>query len=164
CSAATTALRKPPSPSAFTRARQAASRSSCGSAASASAQRASAWAKRRCPSSKNGQLSVSSRLISIALEYRLLSGGEGAERAPKILRLHAQRLGDRLGLDGALDPHRPFHVEHALGHGIGESRSGGKLGGELLRLRQHGVGRGEAVEEAPTFCLLAAEHAAGIEQ
>src|SRR5262245_14245425 len=165
CSAATTALRKPPSPSAFTRARQAASRSACGNAASvASAQRASAWAKRRWPSSKNGQLSVSSRLILIALEYRLLLGSEGAERAPKILRLHAQRLGDRLGLDGALDRHRPFHVEHALGHSIGERRPGGKFGGKLLRLRQHGVGRGEPVEETPTFRLLAAKHAAGIEQ
>src|SRR5215831_18299706 len=140
CSAGTTALRKPPSPSAFTRARQAASRSSCGSAASvASAQRARLSAKRRWPSSKNGQLSVSSRPISIALEDRLLLGGEGAERARKVLRLHAQRLGDRLGLDRALDRHRPFHVEHALGHGIGESRPGGQFGGELLRLGAHGV-------------------------
>src|SRR5215813_14491195 len=165
CSAGTTALRKPPSPSAFTRARHAASTSSCGSAASvASAKCASAAAKRRWPSSKNGQLSVSSRPISIALESGLLLGGEGAERARKILRLHAQRLGDRLGLDRALDRHRPFHVEHALGHRVGESRSGGKFGGELLRQRQHGVGRGEPVEEAPALRLLAAEHAAGIEQ
>src|SRR5207247_3076547 len=129
-----------------------------------SAQRARVSANRPWPSSKNGQLSVSSSLISIALEDRLLLGGEGAERARKVLRLHAQRLGDRLGLDRALDRHRPFHVEHALGHGIGESGSGGELAGELLRLRQHAVGRGEPVEEAPAFRLLAAERAAGIEQ
>src|SRR6266404_1455017 len=134
CSAGTTALRKPPSPSALTRARQAASRSWCGNVVSvASAQRASASAKRRWPSSKNGQLSVSSRPISIALEDRLLLGGEGAERARKILRLHAQRLGNRLGLDGGLDRHRPLHVEHALGHGVREGRAGGELGGELPR-------------------------------
>src|ERR1700751_327250 len=136
CSAGTTALRKPASPSALTRARQAASTSSCGKPASvASAKRVSAAAKRRCPSSKNGQLRVSSRPISVALEDRLLLGSEGAERAGKILRLHAQRLGDRFGLDGALDRHRPFHVEHALGHAIREGGAGSELRGELLRLR-----------------------------
>ncbi len=56
----TTARRKPASPSALTRARQAASTSSCGRVCSVrSAQAASLSAKPRWRSSKNGQVSVS---------------------------------------------------------------------------------------------------------
>src|SRR5262249_374800 len=165
CSAGTTAFRKPASPSALTRARHAASTSACGKPASVvSAKRASAAARRRCPSSKNGQLRGSSRPISLPLEDRLLLGGEGGERARKILRLHAQRLGDRLGLDGGLDRHRPFHVEHALGHGVRERRAGGEFGRELLRLGENRIAGREPIKETPALCPLPAQRAAGIEQ
>src|SRR5262245_23306365 len=165
CSAGTTALRKPASASALTRARQAASTSSCGSLGSAaSAQRTSASAKRRWPSSKKGQLRASSRLISIALEHRLLFGGESTIGAREVLRLHAQCLGHRLGLDRGLHRHRPFHLQHALGHGIGEGRPGRKLGRELLRLAEYRAALGEPIEEAPAFGLLAGKHATSIEQ
>src|SRR5437763_10794480 len=164
-SAGTTALRKPALPSALTRARHAASTSSCGSDGKvASAQLVSAAAKRRCAWSKNGQLSVSSRLMSVALEHRLLLGGKDAERAHEILCLHAQRLLHRLGLDRGLDRHRPLHFQHALGHGIGKGRAIGELGGPLPRVCQHLLGRCQPVEKSPALCLLPAEHAAGEQQ
>src|SRR5262245_33253598 len=110
-------------PRAFTRARQAASTSPCGRRGKfSSAQRASRSAKRRCAASKNGHASVEPS-ISLTLEHRLLPGGEGAKGAGKIFGLHAERLRDRLGLDRGLDRHRPFYIEHALGHGIAEGRT-----------------------------------------
>src|SRR5262245_5783092 len=156
CAAGTTALRKPASPSALTRARQAASTSSCGSAGNlASAQRAICSAKARWPSLNHGSARVLCKLligfstrwlyaalphlISIALEHRLLLGGESAEGAREILGRHAQRLGHRLGLDRLFDRHRPFHLQHALGHGVGEGRPVREIARYFGGLRQHRV-------------------------
>src|SRR5262249_39934102 len=56
-------------------------------------------------------------------EHRLELVGKSLEAAAEIGCCHAQRLRHRLGLDRLLHRHRPFHGEHALGHGVGKGRS-----------------------------------------
>src|SRR5689334_1622628 len=82
----------------------------------------------RCRSSKNGQsrwsrdgpASVVAAAMSVPLELGLALGGEGLEGAAEILRRHADSLGLGLGFDHLVDAHRPFLVQHGLGHGVGE--------------------------------------------
>src|SRR5579859_3841892 len=103
-------------------------------------------------------------LGSISLEYRLRFVGEGYEGTFEIGRSHAECLRHRLRLDRLLDRHRPFHRQHALGHGVGEARTFGHLSRKQLRLRQHWLGRDDAAEEAPALALLRGHETTGIKQ
>ena len=85
-----------------------------------------------------------------ALEHRLLLRDEGLVGAVEVLRLHADRLRLRLGLDRLVDAHVPFLVQHASWSCRGR-RSGRR---RARRAQSHGrrqqrLRRDEAVEEAP---------------
>ena len=91
---------------------------------------------------------------------------EGPVGAAEILRLHAERLGDGLGLDGVVDAHRPFHLQHALGEA--GARNSGRRRGCRASSGRRGAGRSaaahEPVEEAPALAFLARHGAAGEQQ
>ena len=142
CSAGTTALRKPASPSAATRARQAASTSSCGR-----------LGKRRIRPARQllGEAAVT------VLEERPARGfGERASQLPSntgfcfAAKARKARAKSSVSMHSAcatasasiacLDRHRPFHLQHALGHGIGEGRAVGEFARERVRFRQHASG------------------------
>src|SRR5512138_2167835 len=77
------------------------------------------------------RLATPSLASSVSLEHRLDLVGKSLEGAAEIGCCHAQRLCHRLGLDGLLHRHRPFHREHALGHGVGKGRSISDLARQL---------------------------------
>ena len=66
-----------------------------------------------------------------------------------------KRLSHGLGLDGVVDTHGPFHVEHAFGQPGREGRPFGDAPGEVLRRRHEIPCLDQPVEEAPAFSLRA---------
>ena len=71
---------------------------------------------------------------SVSREGRLALRREGLEGAPEIAGRHADRLRLRFRLDHLVDPHRPFLVEHGLGHAMREPWAVGQRSGDLMRL------------------------------
>ena len=138
-SAGTTALRNPALPSAATRARQAASTSSCGRL----------WQSRFRPARQlRGETAV-----TVVEEGPRQGLGERASQLPSntgfclAAKARKARAKSSVSMHSAcatasvsiacLDRHRPFHLQHALGHGIAEGRAVGEFPGERVRVRQH---------------------------
>ena len=95
------------------------------------------------------------RAPSIALETGLALGGEGLEGAAEILGRHADRLRLRLGFDDLVEAHRPFLMQHRLGHAVGEPRAVGERARAARRPRSAvAPARMQRVEEAPALALL----------
>ncbi len=107
---------------------------------------------------------VPSETISVALEHRLLLGDESLVGAREILRLHADRLGLRLGLDGLFETHAPFLVEHGLGHHVCERRPRRDAAGIIERFGFELIGGHDAVEEAPGEPFFGGHGAARVEK
>ena len=97
-------------------------------------------------------------------KLRFLLGHKRVVGALEVLGLHADGLRLRLGLDRLVERHRPFLIEHGLGHHVREGRSLGESLGQCDGLALQHIGGHDAVEESPALALLRRHRATGEQQ
>jgi hypothetical protein len=101
---------------------------------------------------------------SISGELRFLFGDKGLKGTAKILRLHADRLRERLRLDRRVERHREFLMQHGLRHCMCKCRTVGELLRHCHCICFEFIRADNAIEKAPALALLRCHDAPGIEQ
>ena len=82
----------------------------------------------------------------------------------EVLGLHADGLRLSFGFNRLLNCHRPFLVQHGLGHAMRKCWAVGQFLGQCNGIGKQGVGRYQPVKEAPSRTLLCGHRATGKQQ
>ena len=98
---------------------------------------------------------------SIPLKHRFFLLYEGLVGPVEVGGLHADGLGLGFGFDRLVDAHRPFLIQHGLGHHMRKGWASSQTRGEAHGLLLQGVCGNQAIEEPPVLALLGRHAAAG---